>query len=90
MLYIGVVDSSGMRYFYTTEEPEIQAGAISFGHVVTPYMVVPPRTRNFTIAGICSFECTKSVCYNYLMQRHRNLYKDYDNNLYAHRYKLLL
>lgn len=63
-LHSGVVDSSGMRYFYTTEEPEILAGAISFGHNVVPYMFVPPKSRNFTITGICSPDCTNSVSYH--------------------------
>ena len=57
----GIVDSSGLRFFYTTEEPEQRAGIIMMGHDVTRHMLIPPRTQNFTITGICSIDCTNTV-----------------------------
>lgn len=55
----GVIDNSGMRFYYTTERPAQEAGAISLGHAVVGSMIVPPGARNFTITGICPSDCTQ-------------------------------
>ena len=59
----GVLDSSGFRFFYTLEEPTHRAGILILGHIVNPVMIVPPETRNYTVAGFCSSDCTRLVCY---------------------------
>ena len=59
--YTGVIDNSGMRIYYTTEPSEFNAGSIALGHIVTPNMIVPPGVERFTIAGICSADCTQQV-----------------------------
>lgn len=55
----GVVDNSGMRFYYTTEQPAQEAGALSLGHDVVGSMIVPPGATNFTITGVCPADCTK-------------------------------
>ncbi len=50
-----------MRYFYTTKEPDLKAGMLTLGHRVTHEMIIPPRTSNYTIAGICDTGLIKSV-----------------------------
>ena len=57
----GVIDSSGLRFFYTNEAREHDAGILFLGHFVTPFMAIPPRTANYPIAGICSADCTSAV-----------------------------
>lgn len=61
MFHPGVIDNSGLRFFYTTEEPELRAGAIFLGHAVTNEMIVPPSTGNYTVTGICTADCTGTV-----------------------------
>ena len=58
----GVMDSSGMRFYYSSTSREHDAGIMFLGHDVTSYMVIPPGTSNYTIGGICTANCTKSVC----------------------------
>ena len=61
LLFAGVVDSSGMRFFYTTEAPQQLASALSLGHHVVPSMLIPPGQKNFTISAVCSADCTSGV-----------------------------
>lgn len=56
-----MVDSSGLRFFYTTEEPEKRAGNLNLGHAVHPTMIIPPRTQNYTITSVCTADCTNDV-----------------------------
>ena len=58
---IGIVDSSGIEFFYTSQPREQEAGILNLGHVVNRFMVVPPRANNFTIIGKCGGECTSQV-----------------------------
>ena len=58
----GIMDSSGMRFYYSSTSREHDAGIMFLGHDVTSYMVIPPGTSNYTIGGICTANCTKSVC----------------------------
>ena len=70
-VHAGVTDSSGMRFYYSDTSREHDAGIIFLGHDVTSLMVVPPGASNYTIGGVCTANCTKSVCkfvfYNYDM-----------------------
>ncbi|XP_068248771.1 DBH-like monooxygenase protein 1 [Palaemon carinicauda] len=57
-LKTGVVDSSGLKLFYTDKPRQIDGGVIMVGSDVEPTMMVPPRQRWKTI-GICPGECTE-------------------------------
>ena len=54
----GVVDSSGMIFYYIDTPRKFNAGTLSIGHDVNQYMIIPPKAKNYTIYGICSTLCT--------------------------------
>ena len=58
---IGVVDSSGLEFFYTNTKATHEAGLLPIGHRVSPIMLIPPNTTEYEIVGFCSGECTKQV-----------------------------
>lgn len=58
---IGVIDSSGIRFHYSSIPREHNAGILAVGHFVTPYMVIPPGAPNYTIGAVCTGSCTKQV-----------------------------
>ncbi|XP_063889884.1 DBH-like monooxygenase protein 1 [Scylla paramamosain] len=53
----GIVDNSGLRLFYTEKLRKYDAGIMSVGHSVTPYMIVPPK-HTWKTVGHCSGHCT--------------------------------
>ncbi|KAG0721914.1 MOXD1 1 [Chionoecetes opilio] len=55
----GVVDSSGLRIFYTEKLREHDAGLLMVGHGVVPQHIVPPKQQRFISAGFCDSSCTK-------------------------------
>jgi hypothetical protein len=58
----GVVDSSGIQFFYTSEPPQFEAGILNLGHLIfNNLMVIPPRTERYDIIGKCTPECTSQV-----------------------------
>ena len=67
-VYIGVIDSSGMRIWYTSTPREHDAGMLTVGYGVHPYMVVPPNAKNFTITSFVNEECTSRVSRFYKSQ----------------------
>ena len=60
----GTNDSSGMRLWYTDTPREHEAELLAVGYRVTPLMVIPPNSKNFTITGLVNEECTNQVRYN--------------------------
>ena len=60
-VYAGVVDSSGLKFFYNTEEPRHRAGIMYLGMAVTRAMMVPPRTSQYTVTAVCSANCTNQA-----------------------------
>ena len=57
----GVQDSSGLEFFYTNVEPTHRAGVLAIGHGVSNNMIIPSNAENFTVSGLCSGDCTKTV-----------------------------
>ena len=57
----GVVDSSGVEFFYTSQPRRHEAGILTLGHAVNRFMVVPPRADRFDIIGKCAPDCTSQV-----------------------------
>ena len=58
----GVMDNSGIEFFYTSTPRQHDAGIMSVGHGVVREMIIPPNTASYYIAGECSVECTSRVC----------------------------
>ena len=57
----GVIDSSGISFFYTDTSREHDAGILILGHSVTGNMLIPPGSTNYTTPGFCYSECTNQV-----------------------------
>ena len=62
----GIVDSSGVRFFYTDQPPDQKAEILVVGHNVVGHMIIPPRVEKYTIYGYCSQRCTNAVS-NYIL-----------------------
>ena len=61
MLVGGIVDSSGLEFFYTTKEPEHRAGVLFLGLPISPVLVLPPGQDEFVVTAECSFDCLDQV-----------------------------
>ena len=57
----GIVDSSGVRFFYTDQPPEQKAALLPIGHNVVGHMIIPPRVERYTVIAYCSQRCTNAV-----------------------------
>ena len=57
----GVIDNSGIEFFYTSTRRQHDAGIFSVGHSVNRLMVIPPNTQSYSILGECSDDCTNAV-----------------------------
>ena len=57
----GVVDSSGIRFYYTDQAQAQNVGDLGFGHSVNGHMIIPPRVERYTVTGYCSQKCTNAV-----------------------------
>ena len=57
----GVIDNSGIEFFYTSTPRQHDAGIMSVGHGVVREMIIPPNTGSYYIVGECSAECTSRV-----------------------------
>ena len=63
LLWVGVLDNSGFEFTYQDCPRSFDAGVISVGHRVTPFMVIPPNQDNFNVFGVCNSDCTQvSFC----------------------------
>ncbi len=60
-LTLDIIDSSGMIYYLTSEEPDQLAGVLTLGHNVESLMIIPPKSADYTIAGICDTSCIDTV-----------------------------
>ncbi|KAG9347462.1 hypothetical protein JZ751_005029 [Albula glossodonta] len=56
-LSIGVLDSSGLRLFYTPELRQYDAGVIETGVWVSLYHMLPPGLTEYVSEGHCTQEC---------------------------------
>ena len=57
----GIVDSSGMEFFYTHQKPRHLAGTLSVSVGVVPVLIVPPKAEKFSYTTTCSSSCTDKV-----------------------------
>ena len=57
-----MIDSSGLRFYYTKQLRKYDAGVLQVGPSVTTTLVIPPNVTNWQINGFCSEECTREVC----------------------------
>ena len=57
----GVIDNSGIEFFYTSTPRQHDAGILTVGHAVVRFMVIPPNTESYSVVGECSEDCTRTV-----------------------------
>ena len=67
-IYTGIMDSSGMRFFYTDQPPQHNAGIITLGQPFLGHMIVPPNVAEYTITGHCIGRCTNTVSTQLVVQ----------------------
>uniref|UniRef100_A0A8C5QVA4 Dopamine beta-hydroxylase n=1 Tax=Leptobrachium leishanense TaxID=445787 RepID=A0A8C5QVA4_9ANUR len=54
----GLIDSSGIRLYYTPTLRKFDAGIMELGLVYTPLMAIPPFQKHFVLSGYCTDQCT--------------------------------
>ena len=57
----GMVDNSGLEFFYVNEEPENRAGLLTLGQRASTNLVIPPKADNFVVNALCPGQCTDKV-----------------------------
>ena len=57
----GILDSSGLRFHYTSQLREYQAGILTVGWLVSKRMIIPPHQESWETQGYCVEDCTKEV-----------------------------
>ena len=57
----GVVDNSGLKLFYVSDEPDQRAGLLTFGQQSSSKLVIPPGADSFIINAMCPSPCTQNV-----------------------------
>ncbi|KAL9960045.1 hypothetical protein ACROYT_G033442 [Oculina patagonica] len=55
----GMIDSSGLRFFYTKQLRKYDAGVLQVGAGVNSAMLIPPKQTDWQIDGYCTKECTR-------------------------------
>ena len=57
----GIVDNSGMEFFYTLQKPTHLAGTVTVSIGVLPVLIIPPNADDFTVRTTCASSCTDQV-----------------------------
>jgi len=58
-VYAGRKDSSGVRFSYTSNLREYDAGIFAVGEAISSFMIIPPKQESWLSVGYCSKECYK-------------------------------
>jgi len=64
-----MIDSSGMRFYYTKQLRKYEAGMLFIGAAVTTSLMIPPNQVDWETTGFCSADCTREVCVNTFPKR---------------------
>ena len=59
----GMVDNSGMEFFYTNEAAENRTGLLMLGQWSLNTLIIPPRADNFVVNALTPQQCTEKVSY---------------------------
>ena len=57
-LVSGIVDDSGVRWYYTDQVRMHDLAILNIGHLVNNQILIPPKTKSFLVPAICPSECT--------------------------------
>ena len=58
----GVVDSSGLEFYYTKTYRKFEAFTLSVGSPLDDRLYIPPKQLAFHITGHCHTKCFENVC----------------------------
>ncbi|CAH3193166.1 unnamed protein product [Porites evermanni] len=58
---MGRKDSSGARFYYSSNLREFDAGIFAVGLKISPYMVIPPKQESWLTVGYCAKECSEKA-----------------------------
>ena len=61
MWNVGIIDSSGVRLYYTKQLRQNDIGVLTTGHPVVPTMIIPEKQDLWHIYGYCPQHCTERV-----------------------------
>ena len=78
---LGIIDSSGLRFHYTSQLRKYQAATLSVGLSVPGSLYIPPYQDNWVTEGYCAEECTAEVCVSGII--YFNVYIVTANNVIA-------
>lgn len=56
--YAGLIDNSGIRYYYTKTLRRFDIGVLEVGVTYSPNLVIPPQEEDFEWNGLCLPSCT--------------------------------
>ena len=59
-LISGIVDDSGLTWYYTDVVRTHDIGIFYIGHVFNSNLRIPPQTESFLVSGYCSSSCLQS------------------------------
>ena len=60
--FSGIVDSSGLKFVYTSQLRQYDVGILETGRVVFPFShLIPPNAENFVTYGECPSGCIAPV-----------------------------
>ena len=62
--YIHTIDQSGITFYYTETAKKVKHPAVA--HHITSNMLIPPQLDKYSIAGLCSGDCTRKVTVSYV------------------------
>lgn len=80
VLFVGMVDSSGVRLYITPDVRKYDAGVIELGLEYSDKMAIPPKQPDFTLSGYCIAECTAVVYYTEILI----IITSFNNNIFYH------
>lgn len=62
LTFLDIVDSSGLRFVYTPQLRQHDAGIMSVGHQVSAFEhIIPPNAKTFLDYSECSAQCLTAV-----------------------------
>ena len=61
LIFLDVIDNSGLEFFYTTTPPKEEAGMLFIGYAAASSIIIPPNADNFVIKSVCSADCLSQV-----------------------------
>ena len=72
----GRSDSSGVRFYYTPNLRQYDAGVYSVGDAVTTFMAIPPKQESWLTIGYCPKECNQVIRRrtHYQLMAYRHIY----------------